>query len=204
MEPRVPLSLMMQLAPSVCAGRLEVVGMKKPGKNAADFGLAFYAGRLLSEMPEETEFIILSEDGDLDHVVNLLRGLQRKVERINGNPHAAPVKAVVSSHPGSSVSGSGKDAASGMLTDPDVENYIMTRLMAGMTRPAKKATLMRSIQTVCKKRPDLQPAAVFSALVERGILVIGVGGKVRYLDGFMPEGCHECNEEDDDDEGIPF
>ncbi len=40
------------------------------GKNAADFGLAFWAGRLATEMPAETEFIILSQDGDWDHVVN--------------------------------------------------------------------------------------------------------------------------------------
>lgn len=190
-EPRVPLGLMMQLAPAVCAGRLEVVGMKKPGKNAADFGLAFYAGRLLSEMPEETEFIILSEDGDLDHVVNLLRGLQRKVERINGKPHATPAKAVVS-HVASSVAGSsGKD--------PDVTNYIQTHLRKGMPRPAQRSTLIRSIQTVFKKHPDLRPETILATLEDMGVLMIAANGKVRYSDGLAqvmpPMG---------DEEGIPF
>ncbi|MEO5333049.1 MAG: hypothetical protein H7839_13600 [Magnetococcus sp. YQC-5] len=64
---------------------------------------------------------------------------------------------------------------------------------------------MRSIQTICKKRPDFQSVAVFAVFfIERGILVIGVGGKVRYLDGLTPEGRHECHDKDDDGEGIPF
>lgn len=185
-EPRVPLGLMMQLAPAVCAGRLEVVGMKMPGKNAADFGLAFYAGRLLSEMPEETEFIILSEDGDLDHVVNLLRGLQRKVERINGKPHAVPAKPVVSSSP---------------VMESDLEQYVMTRLRKGMTRPAKKTTLLRSIQMAFKQHHDLQPAAILTTLVERGIVVIGAAGKVRYPDGLVQTAPPLS---DDAAESIPF
>ncbi len=47
--------------------------MEKRGRNAADFGLAFWAGGLAAELPPETEFIILSQDGDLDHVLSFLR-----------------------------------------------------------------------------------------------------------------------------------
>ncbi|MEO5376576.1 MAG: PIN domain-containing protein [Magnetococcus sp. DMHC-6] len=55
-EPKVPLGLVIVLAKAIHEGRLEFVGMDRGGKNAADFGLAFWAGRLVSEMPKETSF----------------------------------------------------------------------------------------------------------------------------------------------------
>ena len=65
-EPKVPLGLVTALATAIHEGKLELVGMDKGGKNAADFGLAFWAGRLVSEMPKETEFTILSADTFLE------------------------------------------------------------------------------------------------------------------------------------------
>ena len=46
--------------------------MTNNGKNAADFGIQFYAGMLMSEQPANAHFVIMSDDQDLDHVVNLL------------------------------------------------------------------------------------------------------------------------------------
>ena len=68
-EPKVALGLVPLLAAAIQAKKLEIVGMKRGGKNAADFGLAFWAGRLVAEMPPQTTFEILSQDSDLDHVV---------------------------------------------------------------------------------------------------------------------------------------
>ena len=81
-EPKVPLGMVPLLATAIHEGRLAIIGMQKKGKNAADFGLAFWAGRLAAEMPPDTEFLILSQDTDLDHVVHLLQGANRRVERL--------------------------------------------------------------------------------------------------------------------------
>src|SRR5712692_5720686 len=75
------------LATAMHEGRLAIIGMQKKGKNAADFGLAFWAGRLAAEMPPDTEFLILSQDTDLDHVVHMLQGAKRQVERQDGKVH---------------------------------------------------------------------------------------------------------------------
>ena len=83
-EPKLPLGLVTALAEPILGGHLEIVGMEKNGRNAADFGLCFHAGKLMAEMPPETEFTLLSEDGDLDHAVNLLRANQRSARRMNG------------------------------------------------------------------------------------------------------------------------
>jgi hypothetical protein len=45
-EPKVPLGMVPLLATAIHEGRLAIIGMQKKGKNAADFGLAFWAGRL--------------------------------------------------------------------------------------------------------------------------------------------------------------
>ena len=90
-EPRLGLSLVRSLAPAIHEGRLEFVGMRIKGKNAADFGLAFWAGRLLTETPPDTEFVILSGDQDLDHVVDLLHRENRRAQRVGkaGKPAEA-------------------------------------------------------------------------------------------------------------------
>jgi hypothetical protein len=67
-EPKVHVSVVLLLA-AINEGKLEIIGTQKRGINATDFGLAFWAGRLAAE----TEFLILSQDADLDHVVSLLR-----------------------------------------------------------------------------------------------------------------------------------
>ena len=46
--------------------------MPNAGKNAADFGIAFWAGILVSQLPDDTHFDIISNDADLDFVVDLL------------------------------------------------------------------------------------------------------------------------------------
>lgn len=60
-EPKVPLGMVPLLATAIHEDRLAIIGMQKKGKNAADFGLAFWAGRLVTEMPPDTEFLILSD-----------------------------------------------------------------------------------------------------------------------------------------------
>lgn len=87
------------------------------------------------------------------------------------------------------------------MKDPNVENYIQTHLRKGMPRPAQRSTLIRSIQTVFKKHPDLQPEAILVTLVQMGVLMIAETGKVRYLDGLTQMVPPQSG---DDEKGIPL
>src|SRR5437899_10563160 len=61
-EPKVPFGMVPLLSTAIHEGRLAIIGMQKKGKNAADFGLAFWAGRFVAGLPTATEFLILSQD----------------------------------------------------------------------------------------------------------------------------------------------
>jgi len=176
-EPKVQVGLVPLLAAAINAGKLEIIGMEKSGKNAADFGLAFWAGKLTAELPPETEFLILSQDGDLDHVVNLLRSLGRKVERIDGKsskleladrkPAAASRQPTVST-------------ATKRSSGEFAEDYYRQQLQTGKPRPTRKTKLLNSIKTKFKKRKEIKPEEVVQALLERGIIAIDEKGRVTY------------------------
>ncbi len=133
-EPKVPLGLVIVLASAIHEGRLEFVGMDKGGKNAADFGLAFWAGRLVSEMPEGTTFTVLSADADLDHVVNMLRKAGRQANRQNGGRRHGQGIAV-----GGGVAPVVEDA---------VDHFVAMRLLSGMPRPSTRDALTNTIKAV--------------------------------------------------------
>lgn len=176
-EPKVHLSLVPLLAAAINTGKLEIVGMEKRGKNAADFGIAFWAGRLMAEMPvPETEFLILSQDSDLDHVVNMLRSAKRKVRRINGKTK----KVKIANSPA---------ASQGVLSETDdirsndvnvIEEYSLQVLHSGKPRPAKKTTLINSVKSYFKNRKEIDPEKVLQNLMERGIIAINEKGRVTY------------------------
>lgn len=193
-EPKVPLGLVTALATAIHEGKLELVGMTKGGKNAADFGLAFWAGRLVSEMPEQAEFTILSEDTDLDHVVNLLRSSGQKAERLNGKKQPNKQNNTQTTRMYEPVS-----------LDDAVEQYVVMRLLAGHPRPAKRATLLNSIKAAFPARNGIAPETILKALQEREVLEFGSNGKVIYLlDDAETDGEIMLLEDNGNDEDIPF
>lgn len=158
-EPRLSVSLVGALAPAIHEGRLEFVGMDQRGKNAADFGLAFWAGRLLERLPAETEFVILSRDGGLEHVVNLLRREHRLARR----------------------AGSTVEAATGV--DPDdraAEEFYTERLRRQLHRPKRRRTLLKGIRTFFQNREGLDADRVLAALMRRGWVSCDGEGIVTY------------------------
>ncbi len=158
-EPRLSISLVRALAPAIHEGRLEFVGMDLRGKNAADFGLAFWAGRLLERLPAETEFVILSRDNGLEHVVNLLRREHRTARR----------------------AGSAVEATTGV--DPDdasAEEFYTERLRAQLHRPKRRRTLLKGIRSYLQNREGLDAERVLAALIRRGWVVCDVEGIVTY------------------------
>jgi hypothetical protein len=160
-EPRIPLSLASVLATPLYQGMLELVKMPRSGKNAADFGLAFMAGRLLAEMPADTEFVILSQDGDLDHVVDMLCASDRKAERIaptkNGNAQSS-----------TAAKNSNTEVNSVNICDTEIENlayhYWNLRLKNNSNRPATKKSLFNSINSSNRGLPAKKVQEILDCL----------------------------------------
>jgi len=190
-EPKVPLGMVPLLATAIHEGRLAIIGMQKKGKNAADFGLAFWAGRLAAEMPPDTEFLILSQDTDLDHVVHMLQSASRHVERRDGKVHRTKR---VSSDPPEQQGETDGDA---------VAEYCTVYLQQGRSRPVRQVTLSNSIRAFCKNhKKHIKPEEILRGLVARGVVVIDEKGRVTYaeavsatqityatpeLDGLLPD-----------------
>jgi hypothetical protein len=170
-EPKVPLGMVPLLAAAIHEGRLAIIGMQKKGKNAADFGLAFWAGRLVAEMPPDTEFLILSQDTDLDHVVHMLQSAKRHVERLDGKVHRTRK---VSPHPPEQQGENDGDA---------VAEYCTVYLQPGRSRPVRKVTLSNSIRAFCKNhKKHIKPDEILHGLVARGVVVIDEKGRVTYAE----------------------
>ena len=79
---KIPLDWVIPLTTTVNDDRLKIVKMPNSGKNAADFGITFWAGVFMAQLPLETHFDIVSNDTDLDYVVSLLKSQERSAERI--------------------------------------------------------------------------------------------------------------------------
>jgi hypothetical protein len=93
-QAKIPLSWLNELAAAIAQNKLRIIQMAQGGKNSADFGLAFFAGALMQELPIQTDFIIVSNDKDLDHIVHLLKSQKRTAQRI-GTIAEEPPKSTV-------------------------------------------------------------------------------------------------------------
>lgn len=190
-EPKLPLSLVKELATAIHAGQLEFVGMARGGKNAADFGLAFLAGKLAAELPLETEFYILSKDTDLDHVVDMLQQLPRKAKRITGRILPAAAK--------------GSDE-SGMSA---AEEFWEHQLRGQRDRPVRRESLLNAIRNYFRTRRTVNSEAVLRGLLESGAVAEDVHGRLTYplcpkKKSSRKKPAPECLPADLDDEPIPF
>ena len=68
------LDALIQLSPFVMEKKLVVIKMPKIAPDAADFGLAFLAGQLSTQMePQNTIFEVMSNDKKLEYIVDLLK-----------------------------------------------------------------------------------------------------------------------------------
>jgi hypothetical protein len=87
---KIPLDWLMPLNEMINQQRLKIIKMPTTGKNAADFGICFLAGMLMAEQPQNTHFVIVSDDADLDHTVKLLKSYHRTAERISLKKEEVP------------------------------------------------------------------------------------------------------------------
>jgi len=70
---KIPLDWLIPLSSTVAEKKLHIHKMTSIGKNSADFGICFFAGALMQQYEQQAHFVIISNDTDLDHVVNLLK-----------------------------------------------------------------------------------------------------------------------------------
>lgn len=180
-EPSVPLTLVQSLADGLSRGRVVVSKMAKAGRNAVDFGLTFWAGRLMAEEPEHTEFVIVSEDEGLDHAVMLLQAAGRQAKRL----------------------GSHRSAPRG-LAPPSGADAFMASLERNDSWPAKIKALRNAIRSYLRPGGLNHVGVVLEQLMEEGHVVIGDNGRVTYPGRALTGNGHGnlCAEHDGD--CIPF
>jgi uncharacterized protein YaaQ len=149
--------------------------MTNGGKNAADFGICFFAGVLMQQLHKQTHFVIISNDTDLDHVVNLLKSQGRSAERISTKKEEN--KATTTTVTKTTVESSALVAS--------VKSYCTQLVTYSQNRPASIDALMNNIRTKFKDSPH-SVADIFSVLTTQGAITIS-GNKVSYNDHKIKE-----------------
>ena len=119
----------------------------------------------MQELPKETHFSIISNDTDLDHVVNLLKNQGRSAERIGMKKE------------GKEVTKTESETVDSVLVSP-VKTYCAHLITHSKNRPAKKDTLLNSIKNKFKETPK-SAAEVFKVLTAQGAVTL-VENKVSY------------------------
>ena len=159
---KVPIDWILPLTSTVNSNKLKILKTPGAGKNAADFGITFWAGVLMQQLPTQTHFTVVSEDTDLDHVINLLKSQGRTAERINAKHET-----------------NSKTPALAMASTP-LQEYCTHLVKHSKTRPAKKDTLLNSIKIKYKDNP-LLPESVFSELLKHEAISVK-DNKIQYND----------------------
>ena len=181
-EPKVPFSLVSLLATLIHEKRLEIVPAEQ-GKNAADFALTFYAGLLVNQLPPNTEFTILSDDTDLDHVVYLLHDKGREASRLSGKEQ--PVKAEPKSRAKNTTPKAKaqpqKTPASGKSPINEAAVELAEEIRKSKKRPKTRKALINYISSHFKGDQKLADSseAIFKVIVKEGVIKMD-SDKVKY------------------------
>lgn len=163
---KIPLDWLIPLTAMVNSERLKIIKMPSSGKNAADFGICFFAGALMQQLPVQTHFVIMSEDADLDHVIKLLRSQGRTAVRINVKKEEK-VTAIVN-----------------VASDNDdtfIQAYCRKMLINSKNRPSTKTALLNSLKSHCAQDMS-QAEAVFKQLNQSGAIAIAANDQLSYND----------------------
>lgn len=173
---KLPLNWLVPLSTAISANKLKIIKMACVSKNSADFGICFLAGSLMQEMPEETHFVIVSNDKDLDHVVHLLKSHGRSAERIGSRKEEQLQSA--QTVPPQTVPPQNPQAI-------PIAVYCIYLINHPKNRPAKADTLLNSIKAKFKDQPSL-PDPIYKMLISSGAVKI-TAKKVTYNDKKIQE-----------------
>lgn len=157
---KIPLDWLIPLSAVVNEKKLNIFKMATIGKNSADFGICFFAGSLMQQFHKNAHFVIISNDTDLDNVVNLLISQGCTAERI----------------------GLKKDVVvlNNKLELPEIQLYCIHLATYSKNRPSKESTLLNSIKNKLKDNSK-EAKDVLQALIKSKVLKI-VEKKVIYND----------------------
>lgn len=164
---KVPLDWLMPLSEAIASQRLKIIKMSSVGKNAADFGICFFAGALMQQFPPGTCFTVLSDDADLDHVVRLLVGEGRIASRVGSKKEEKPAA-------------SAGDTGGESVGPRTMASFCAALLAYPNNRPAKEEALRNHLRSHFQQSQSLADH-VFSQLVQAGAIVLSEG-KMRYVD----------------------
>jgi len=151
---KIPIDWIVPLTATVNDNRFKLVKMPKGGKNAADFGISFWAGVFMAQLPLQTHFDIVSNDNDLDHVVSLLQSQQRSAERIGFKKDNPEVLLGTTNEPAT------------LSKEICLLEYCSH--LVKHSKPAKKETLLNSIKSKFKAKID--PEELFEELIGQGVI----------------------------------
>jgi hypothetical protein len=171
---KIPLDWLIPLSITVSSNKLRIFKMTTGGKNAADFGICFFAGALMQQLHKETHFVIISNDTDLDHVVSLLKSQGRSAERVGTKKEEKKIT--------NTATETIVEATTSVLP---VKIYCMHLVTYSKNRPAKKDTLLNSIKNKLKDTPEAA-AEVFRLLTAQGAVMVSEN-KVAYNDKKIKE-----------------
>lgn len=165
---KFPIDWLMPLTSAVSSDKFKLIKMPNGWKNATDFGITFWAGVLMSELPD-SGFTIVSKDSDLDHVVNILINQNRFAERvglkINNNQIPSKAASELAAH------------------DRQIQENCLHLVNHNKNRPAKKETLINNIKSKFKDNTAIIPDEVFNRLIKTGAVILKESGnKVGYND----------------------
>ncbi len=177
---RIPIDWLMPLNDTINKAQLKVFRMTNTGKNAADFGISFYAGMLMSQLPPHAHFVIMSDDQDLDHVVNLLKSQQRSAERLGMRCEQKPLSLQSTE---SCAPSQVKD-----MVSPLVKLYCAHLVTYKNNRPSKQTTLINSIKSKLGEQKG-HAEAVLQSLIKAQALQLQ-DTKVQYFDKKIVELTH--------------
>lgn len=167
---KIPLDWVIPLTAVVNEKRLKIVKMPNSGKNAADFGITFWAGLLMAQSSLDAHFDIVSNDADLDHVVSLLICQQRSAKRIGPGKENTPEPAVV------------KNSAN------LVQEYCRHLDAHQSNRPVKKDTLRNSIKSKFNGS-KINTEALLEELIKHGAIAVK-DNKISYNQKKITELAH--------------
>ncbi|HNJ87597.1 MAG TPA: PIN domain-containing protein, partial [Agitococcus sp.] len=159
---KIPLDWLMPLNEMINQHRLKIIKMPTTGKNAADFGICFLAGMLMAEQPQNTHFVIVSDDTDLDHTIKLLKSYGRTAERISLKKEEVTTTIV-------------------NIKETTLKGYCQKLIIQQKNRPSSPTSLLNSLRSYYGQ--DLNAAeSSFNQLLELGLITLTANNKVTYHD----------------------
>ena len=157
---KIPIDWIVPLSKAMHNDNLKIIKMPVVKNNAADFGITFWAGVLMAQSPEDTHFDIISNDADLDCVVNLLISQSRSAKRIGQTKKVTPSSQNIS-----------------ITTINEAIKIYCTHLTSHTNKPAKETTLLNSIKS--KLQGNIEPSKLLDELIKQGVVMI-TNSKVNY------------------------